>query len=75
MPSSYKNPTQRFNKIVKEAMKLTPNHWIAIGAIVLTFLAFILYHTQFSSYARCVKYWDDRVSNPEVRCIKQNLRY
>ena len=46
---------KRFNKIVKEIMKLTPSHWIAIAAIALTFLAFILYHTQFSDFARCKK--------------------
>jgi len=50
-----KSYRKRFNKIVEESMKLTPNHWIAISAILLTFLAFILYQTQFSDFARCVK--------------------
>lgn len=74
MQSSYKNPTKRFNKIVKEAMKLTPTHWIAIAAIALTFLAFILYHTQFSDFARCKNSWTDRGYTSEVankRCVQR----
>jgi len=74
MLSSEKNSTKRFNKIVKELMKLTPGNWIAIAAIVLTFLAFILYFTQFSEFARCKKMWEKRVSSElaERRCVLKN---
>jgi len=74
MLSSKKNSTKRFNKIVKELMKLTPSHWIAIAAIALTFLAFILYHTQFSDFARCKKSWEDRgyvSETAEQRCVQK----
>ena len=55
-------------------MKLTPGNWIAIAAIVLTFLAFILYFTQFSEFARCKKMWEKRVSSElaERRCVLKN---